>query len=279
MSSKDRLPLFQVDAFAGRVFEGNPAAVVPLEQWPADALLQAIAAENNLSETAFFVPEDEGFRLRWFTPRAEVDLCGHATLAAAHVLFEHLGHADEFVRFHSRSGPLSVRREGGGLCMDFPAVASTPVQTPGELIDGFRGRKPLAVLAGPDYLAVFESEQDIRDLAIDPVALSLLDRRGVIATAPGEQADFVSRCFFPKLGVEEDPVTGSAHCQMTPYWAQRLGRDELTARQLSVRGGSLHCRLRGDRVELLGGAVTYLTASLHLAGTAVAPVLEKGGST
>lgn len=278
MSRRDRLPLFQVDAFAERVFEGNPAAVVPLEEWPADALLQAIAAENNLSETAFFVPADDGFRLRWFTPKAEVDLCGHATLAAAHVLFEHLGHADEFVRFHSRSGPLSVRREGAGLCMDFPAVASSPVTTPGELIDGFRGRKPLAVLAGPDYLAVFESEQDIRDLAIDPAALSLLDRRGVIATAPGRATDFVSRCFFPRLGVEEDPVTGSAHCQMTPYWAQRLGRDALTARQLSTRGGRLECRLRGDRVELLGRAVTYLTASVHLAAGAVETAPAAGGS-
>ena len=271
MTPVERLQVFQVDAFAERVFEGNPAAVVPLPSWPDDEWLQAIATENNLSETAFFVAEDTGFRLRWFTPRAEVDLCGHATLAAAHVLFDHLGHADAVVRFLTRSGPLSVRHEGGGYCMDFPAVASRPVTTPGDLIDGFRGRKPLEVLAGPDYLAVFQSEQDIRELTIDPAALSLLDRRGVIATAPGEHADFVSRCFFPKLGVEEDAVTGSAHCQMMPYWAGRLGRANLTAHQLSGRGGRLRCRLLGDRVALLGAAVTYLSGSLNLAADAIEP--------
>lgn len=264
MSVTRSLQLFQVDAFADRVFQGNPAAVVPLEDWPADALLQAIAAENNLSETAFFVAEGAGFRLRWFTPRAEVDLCGHATLAAAHVLLEHLGHAAELVDFSSRSGPLQVRREAAGYCMDFPALPSTPVAIPGDLIDGFRGRKPLEVLAGADYLAVFESEQEIRELSIDPAALSLLDGRGVIATAPGQSADFVSRCFFPKLGIDEDPVTGSAHCQMAAYWARRLGRQHLQARQLSPRGGRVGCRVLGDRVELLGSAVTYLSGVLHL---------------
>lgn len=268
MSSNGRLQLFQVDAFAERVFEGNPAAVVPLEQWPEDELLQAIAAENNLSETAFFAAVGDGFRLRWFTPRAEVDLCGHATLATAHVLFEHLGFASDDIHFLSRSGPLNVRREAAGYCMDFPAVASTPVATPGDLIDGFRGRKPLEVLAGPDYLAVFESEQDIRELVIDPAALALLDRRGVIATAPGQTGDFVSRCFYPKLGVAEDPVTGSAHCQLAPYWAGRLGRRDLCARQLSQRGGRVACRLVRDRVELLGAAVTYLTGSFNVAAGA-----------
>ncbi|MGY6555810.1 MAG: PhzF family phenazine biosynthesis protein [Wenzhouxiangella sp.] len=258
------LDLFQVDAFAQRMFEGNPAAVVPLEHWPDDALLQAIAAENNLSETAFFAPEGESYRLRWFTPRAEVDLCGHATLATAHVLFEHLGHAAEGIEFSSRSGPLRVKRENGGYCMDFPLVASTPVALPGDLIDGFCGCKPLEVLAGPDYLAVFESERDIRQLRIDPVALARLDRRGVIATAPGHELDFVSRCFFPKLGVEEDPVTGSAHCQMAPYWSARLGTGQLRARQLSQRGGSVDCRVKGERVELSGSATTYLIGQIHL---------------
>ena len=258
------LPLYQVDAFAQRVFEGNPAAVVPLEAWPEDALLQAIAAENNLSETAFFAPEGEIYQLRWFTPLAEVDLCGHATLATAHVLFEHRNHADEIVQFSSRSGRLSVRREAGGYCMDFPAVASTPMPTPGDLIDGLCGRKPLEVLAGPDYLAVFESERAIRDLSIDPAALSRLDRRGVIATAPGDAADFVSRCFFPKLGVDEDPVTGSAHCQLAPYWSVRLGSRQLQARQLSRRGGSVECRVEGERVHLSGSAITYLSGQIHL---------------
>lgn len=256
--------MFQVDAFAERVFAGNPAAVVPLDQWPEDALLQAIAAENNLSETAFFVPEKEAYSLRWFTPRAEVDLCGHATLAAAHVLFEHLGHANDIVRFSTRSGHLSVHREAGGYCMDFPAVISVATATPGDLIDGFCGRKPIEVLAGPDYLAVFKSERDIRALAIDPATLSRLDRRGVIATAPGQEVDFVSRCFFPKLGVEEDPVTGSAHCQLTPYWSARLQTSQLRADQLSRRGGSVHCRLIGDRVKLSGFAVTYLVGQIHL---------------
>ncbi|NDY96179.1 PhzF family phenazine biosynthesis protein [Wenzhouxiangella limi] len=259
-----KLDFYQVDAFTERVFEGNPAAVVVLEAWPEDDLLQAIAMENNLSETAFFAPEGDDFRLRWFTPRAEVDLCGHATLATAHVLYEHLDHAGEGVRFLTRSGALSVRREASGYRMDFPAAASALVAVPGDLIDGLGGRKPAAVLAGPDHLAVFEREADVAELRPDFAALARIDGRGVIATAPGENCDFVSRCFFPRLGVPEDPVTGSAHCQMAPYWAERTGRTSLSARQLSARGGRVDCRVRGDRVELLGQAVTCLVGAFHL---------------
>lgn len=256
------LRLFQVDAFAERVFEGNPAAVVPLEQWLDDATLQAIAEENQLSETAFFAAVADGYRLRWFTPVSEVDLCGHATLACAHVLFHHLGFDQDVVRFQTRSGELSVRRTDTGLAMDFPALASEPVAVPGDLIDGFSGCKPEAVFRGQDYLALLPGPGDVLGLEPDFTALARLDRRGVIATAPGEDCDFVSRCFYPKLGVAEDPVTGSAHCQLAPFWAARLGRTELSARQVSTRTGRLRCRVVGERVELLGSAVTYLEGEL-----------------
>jgi PhzF family phenazine biosynthesis protein len=259
-----KLDFYQVDAFAERVFEGNPAAVVALDDWPDDALLQAIAMENNLSETAFFAPEEDGFRLRWFTPRAEVDLCGHATLATAHVLYAHRGEVRDSLHFLTRSGSLRVRREAPGYCMDFPAAVSRPVAIPGDLIDGLGARKPLEVLAGPDYLVVLAREADVAELKPDFAALAGLEARGVIVTAPGTDCDFVSRCFFPKLGVNEDPVTGSAHCQMAPYWASRLGRMNLRARQISPRAGRVECRVRGDRVELLGQAVTCLVGALQL---------------
>jgi PhzF family phenazine biosynthesis protein len=257
------LSMFQVDAFAERVFQGNPAAVVPLAKWLDDKILQAIAQENNLSETAFFVPTGQDFELRWFTPEAEVDLCGHATLATSHVLFEHLDHAGEVLSFHTRSGRLQVRRSGAGLAMDFPAIDSEPIAAPEALLAGL-GARPEKVLAAPDYLAVFASEQDIVDLKPDFSALAALDRRGVIATAPGEHFDFVSRCFYPKLAVNEDPVTGSAHCKMAPYWAKVLGKTHLKARQLSRRGGNVTCELHGDRVILTGSAATYLTGTVTI---------------
>jgi PhzF family phenazine biosynthesis protein len=258
-----KLRQYQVDAFASRPFQGNPAAVCPLERWLPDELMQAIAGENNLSETAFFVPSDRGYALRWFTPVAEVDLCGHATLASAHVLFEHLGHAQPSITFATRSGDLIVERRDGRLVMDFPACPPEPCATPDGLAEGL-GRRPIKVLAGDDYLAVFESEADIRAIVPDHALLSRLDRRGVCITAPGESADFVSRFFGPKLGVPEDPVTGSAHCMLTPYWAGRLGRDSLSARQVSRRGGDLGCELRGDRVLIAGRAVTVMTAEIDL---------------
>ena len=259
------LKIFQVDAFASAVFEGNPAAVVPLSEWPDDVLLQAIAMENNLSETAFFVAEEVGFRLRWFTPEAEVDLCGHATLGAAHVLFEHLDHPEDHIRFHSNSGELRVFRQGSRLCLDFPAVASKDCQTPADLVEGL-GQMPQQVLAGTDYLAVFDSPEIVSALEPDFSRLAMLDLRGVIATAPDKDCDFVSRCFYPSLAVNEDPVTGSAHCQLTPYWATRLGRTDLTARQLSRRGGHLLCQLKDQRVLLHGHAVTYLEGIITLPG-------------
>ena len=259
-----KLDCFHVDAFAERVFEGNPAAVVPLPDWPEDGLLQAISMENNLSETAFFVPEADDFHLRWFTPKAEVALCGHATLAAAHVLYDALGYNRDSVRFLSRSGPLTVRRAGTGYSMDFPALPSTSMVIPDDLIDGLGGCEPAAVLSGQDLLVVLEQESDVAELQPDLTALARLDGRGVVVTAPGAEHDFVSRCFFPKLGVPEDPVTGSAHCQLAPWWAQRLGRTRLKARQLSARGGTLGCQVRDDRVELLGQAVTFLRGSIRL---------------
>jgi predicted PhzF superfamily epimerase YddE/YHI9 len=258
-----KLKLFQVDAFADRVFEGNPAAVCPLDTWPATALLQAIAEENNLSDTAFFVPEGDGFALRWFTPAHEVDLCGHATLASAHVLFEHLGYTRPEIRFRTRSGELIVTRSDVGLRMDFPAAVPQVCDAPVPLLSGL-GESPKEVLAASDYIAVYESEDDIRALRPDFVALQALDRRGVVATAPGREVDFVSRCFFPKLGVDEDPVTGSAHCQLAPYWSHRLGRNELRARQLSKRGGTMVCQVVGERVFLSGRATDYMTAEIRL---------------
>ena len=259
-----KLRLYQVDAFARRLFEGNPAAVCPLEAWLDDAVLQAIAAENNLSETAFFVPQAAGFGLRWFTPGAEVDLCGHATLASAYVLFECLGFAGPEITFETRSGTLSVaRHEDGQLLMDFPAAVPKPCDAPAVLLEGL-GRSPSEVLAADDYVVVFDSEAEIRDLAPDFRKLGRLDRRAVCVTAPGEAYDFVSRFFAPNVGIDEDPVTGSAHCQLTPYWAQRLGRNRLRARQISRRGGDVLCELRGDRVLLTGHAVLYMEGTIRI---------------
>lgn len=258
-----KLRQYQVDAFASQPFEGNPAAVCRLDQWLPDALMQAIAGENNLSETAFFVPSERGYALRWFTPVAEVDLCGHATLASAHVLFEHLGHAQPAITFETRSGDLIVDRRDGRLVMDFPACPPRPCDLPEQLAEGL-GRRPVEVLAGDDYLAVFDSEADIRAIEPDHALLAQLDLRGVCVTAPGDTVDFVSRFFGPKVGVPEDPVTGSAHCMLTPYWAGRLGKQVLDARQVSRRGGDLHCELRGDRVLIAGQAITVMTTEIHL---------------
>jgi len=252
---------YQVDAFATRAFEGNPAAVCPLERWLDDGLLQAIAEENNLAETAFFVPSDTGFRLRWFTPASEVDLCGHATLATAHVLFEHLGHTGQAITFETRSGTLTVKRKGDVLEMDFPARPPTPCASV-ELLARALGRQPLEVLRADDYLVVFDDEATVRGIRPDFALLGTLDLRGVIITAPGSSDDFVSRFFAPRLGIPEDPVTGSAHCTLAPYWAGRLDKRRLSARQVSKRGGSLTCELKGDRVLLSGAAVTVIEAEI-----------------
>ncbi len=256
-----KLKIFQVDAFAQRVFEGNPAAVCPLDSWLEDDLLQKIAEENNLSETAFFVPCDKGFELRWFTPAKEVDLCGHATLACAHVLYQHLGFTDEQICFQTKSGELLVGKSERGFSMDFPAAFPKPVETPKELLAGL-GISPQKVLAAFDYIVVLNNEEEVNALSPDLSKWMNLDLRGVVVTAPGNTVDFVSRCFFPKLRVNEDPVTGSAHCELMPYWAQRLNNDNLVARQLSKRSGTLACQIKDDRVILTGKAVDFMKGEI-----------------
>jgi len=256
-----QIPIYQIDAFTSRLFGGNPAAVCPLSSWPEDALLQSIAAENNLSETAFLVAREEHYELRWFTPATEIDLCGHATLAAAFVVFHYLNIHLERVVFTSRSGELTVSRDGSHLVLDFPVMLPAPCQPPTDLAKAL-GVPPKHVLRSRDYLAVYEDEQQILDLRPDLERLAGLDCTGVIVTAPGRRADFVSRFFAPRVGVAEDPVTGSAHCTLTPYWAQRLGKKELQARQLSARGGELACSLEDDRVLIAGEAVLYLEGSI-----------------
>lgn len=258
-----RIPYYQVNAFTKGSFGGNPAGVCPLERWLNDDLLQKIAAENNLSETAFFVPEGESFRLRWFTPTIEVDLCGHATLATAAVLFFEQGFKPEQVRFESRSGTLSARRRGDLIELDFPTWRPKPCATPTGLARAL-GREPREVLETRDYVVVFESEKDVREVRPDMDALSKFERVGVIVTAAGTDADFVSRFFAPRVGVPEDPVTGSAHCSLIPYWAERLGKTELFARQISQRGGELFCRLNGDRVAIGGHAKVYKRGELDV---------------
>lgn len=255
--------LFQIDAFTDRVFGGNPAAVCPLDAWLADDVMQAIAAENNLAETAFFVANDTGYDLRWFTPTLEVELCGHATLASAFLIFERLAPAADILRFQTRSGELTVARKDGMLFLDFPSYPGPAVECP-EALAGGLGNVPHEVIEGPNYMAVFQSEADIAALSPNLEMLATLHPRGVIATAPGDAVDFVSRFFGPSFGVPEDPVTGSAHCMLTPYWAQRLGRTRMDARQISKRGGVLVCEDRGARVGIGGNAVMYLEGTISV---------------
>ena len=260
------LKQYQVDAFARRVFEGNPAAVCPLQTWLDDDLLQAIAMENNLSETAFFAPTARGFHLRWFTPVAEVDLCGHATLASAHVLFEELGYAQPAIKFATRSGRLVVTRSDGRLVMDFPAQPPAPCAAPAALLEGL-GQAPREVLAADDYVVVYDDAAIVRTLTPDLAKLSTLGLRGVCVTAPGSPGtgiDFVSRFFAPRYGIPEDPVTGSAHCELAPYWAGRLGKTSFSAYQASPRGGHVLCEVRGERVLLSGSAVTFMVGEIEI---------------
>ena len=257
------LPLYQVDAFSDRVFAGNPAAVVLLGAWPGDDVLRAVAAENNLSETAFLLRTGDAFEIRWFTPVAEVALCGHATLASAFVVFHFLDWKAPVVRFRTRrSGELSVAKRGDLLEMDFPSRPPRPVSPLRGLAEAL-GAAPLETLdSEEDLLAVFGTEREVRDLRPDFAALAEIGERGVLATAPGSDCDFVSRCFFPRLGVPEDPVTGSAHCVLTPFWAARLGKPRLRARQVSARGGELLCEDRGARVSISGRAALYLQGTI-----------------
>lgn len=267
------LPLYQVDAFTAEIFAGNPAAVCLLEEWPDDCLLQAIAAENNLSETAFLVRNKSGFELRWFTPVTEVALCGHATLASAFVLFSCRQWPEPSVRFMTRqSGTLTVTRQGDLLEMDFPARPAHRRAAPAGLAEAL-GVTPCEVLdSAEDLLVLVESEAVVRAVRPDFAALARIECRGVIVTAPGEGCDFVSRFFAPRVGIAEDPVTGSAHCVLTPYWAAVLGRDRLQARQVSQRGGELFCRNAGDRVAISGRAVLYLTGTIRAGDPAGAAV-------
>lgn len=260
-----RIPLYQIDAFADGPFTGNPAAVCPLDRWLPAETMQAIAAENNLSETAFFVAEGDFYRLRWFTPSVEVDLCGHATLASAFVVFRYLAPERGSVTFQTeKAGPLTVGRDGEDLVLDFPSRPPLPCAS-SEMVAAALGKPPVALLAARDYLAVYERAEDVAGLAPDFAALAALDRFAVIATAPGtDGVDFVSRFFAPAHGVPEDPVTGSAHCTLIPYWVERLGKSRLEARQLSRRGGRLTCGLRGDRVTIGGRAVLYLEGTITI---------------
>ncbi|HWM86119.1 MAG TPA: PhzF family phenazine biosynthesis protein [Kofleriaceae bacterium] len=269
-SRAEWLDCFQVDAFTDRPFRGNPAAVCPLQSWLPDAVMQSVAAENAVSETAFFVPRADGdFDLRWFTPEVEVDLCGHATLATAFVLFDRLDTARAAARFHTRSGPLEVRRDGAGLVMDLPARPASPTSSEVQAALGRAlGQPPVAALRARDLMAVFESADQVRALRPDMAAIAALDTFAVIATAPGGppdgDVDFVSRFFAPQKGVPEDPVTGSAHATLVPYWSERLGRSQLRARQVSRRGGDLTCELRGERVLLTGRAILVKTGAIRI---------------
>ena len=258
------LPIYQVDAFTRGPFSGNPAAVCPLDAWLDDATLQSIAAENNLSETAFLVASDDGYELRWFTPAIEVDLCGHATLAAGYVVLNHLQPDLDAVTFSTLSGKLIVARDGDRLSMDFPARPPVPAAISQALSDAL-GEAPSEVHASRDIVAVYDDEAAVRRLSPDQARLLALDEGlGVIATARGEKVDFVSRFFVPKGGIAEDPVTGSAHCTLVPFWAERLGKSHLVAHQVSARGGELHCEDRGERVIISGKCTLFLTGSIHM---------------
>jgi PhzF family phenazine biosynthesis protein len=258
-----KIPYYHVDAFTSRRFAGNPAGVCVLQEWLPDEVLQNIAFENNLSETAFIVPQGDHYHLRWFTPATEVDLCGHATLATAFVVFHYLGYTQPAVHFQTQSGLLAVARQGDLLVMDFPARPPVACETPEALLRGL-GRQPLEVQRSRDYFAVFATAAEVADLRPDFGELEKLDSLGVIVTAPDEQVDFVSRFFAPRVGIPEDPVTGSAHSTLIPYWSQRLSKKRLTALQLSARGGELFCEDAGERVKIGGRAVTYLQGEIEL---------------
>jgi len=258
-----RIALYHVDAFTGSVFKGNPAAVCPLREWPDDGLLQNTAAENNLPATAFFVPEKEGYRIRWFTPAAELDLCGHGTLAAAFVVFRYFDPSARQIGFQSRSGLLTVGREEEMVVLDFPARPPVPCPAPGRLAEAL-GREPLETLCADDYIAVLGTEKEVAELSPSIPLLGTLERRAVVVTARGESADFVSRCFSPRLGIDEDQVTGSAHCELVPYWSEVLAKNAFRARQLSARGGELFCSARDGRVLIAGRAVLYLEGTIQV---------------
>lgn len=258
-----KIPLYQIDAFAEAPFTGNPAAVCPLDTWLDDATMQNIAMENNLSETAFFVGGNGKYDLRWFTPSHEVDLCGHATLASSHVIFSHLEPDNGSLTFSTRSGDLIVNRNGDLIEMDFPSRPPEAMPEQPELLAALGGT-PATAMSSRDFFVVYETEAEVAALEPDMKALASLDKFATIVTAPGDNTDFVSRFFAPAGGIDEDPVTGSAHCTLIPYWADRLGKTEMTARQISARGGNLTCRLEGDRISIAGQAREVLKGEFML---------------
>lgn len=259
------LPIYQVDAFTDKVFGGNPAAVVPLQDWIEDNLMQKIALENNLSETAFFVKTDDAYHLRWFTPKNEIDLCGHATLAAAYVIKNFLEpHIQEIQFTTQEAGILKTSTKDGAYTLDFPVRMPEPCDTPGPLLESLGVSTVVEVLKSRDYFVVLPNEEAVLNLDPDFSLMQELDAFGVIVSAKGRSADVVSRCFFPKAGINEDPVTGSAHCNIVPYWSEKLGKKELSCKQLSLRGGELLCELKDGRVLMSGKCVLYLTGEIIL---------------
>jgi len=260
-----KLPIYQVDAFTNKLFGGNPAAVVPLENWLPDNQMQKIAAENNLAETAFFISQGDNFELRWFTPEMEIDLCGHATLATAHIIFSELGYQQQTIHFHTlKAGTLTVTQTAQVYTLDFPSRPAKSSSAPENLLAALGGKPPIEVLASRDLMLVYETEEDITTLQPDFSALAKIDLLGVIVTAKGNECDFVSRFFAPSAGINEDPVTGSSHCNLIPYWAEKLGKTKLHAFQLSARRGELWCELKGDRVLMAGEAITYLKGEIYI---------------
>jgi PhzF family phenazine biosynthesis protein len=261
------IPIYQVDAFTNQPMRGNPAAVCPLDEWLAAETMQKIAAENNLAETAFFVKRDSHYELRWFTPTTEINLCGHATLASGYVIFNCLNLEDKVVNFISPiSGPLSVEKQGDVLVLDFPAFSVNEIAAPAGLVEAI-GKKPRQIWetqGGRIAMLLFENEEDIKSIQPDMAALSRIPYEAIIVTAKGVGSDFVSRVFGPRVGIPEDPVTGSTHCSLIPFWAERLGKEKLYARQLSRRGGELFCELSGDRVKIGGHAVLYLKGEIYV---------------
>lgn len=264
---KMKLTIYQVDAFANKLFGGNPAAVIPLDKWIDDSLMQQVAEENNLAETVFFVPKQDGFHIRWFTPELEIDLCGHATLAAAFVLFELLEYKNDTITFYSQSGLLKVYRDGAYIALDFPSWKPERVSDyPEELMKGLGITEHLGVYKKRDYIVELETQKDVLAIKPDISLLNKIDVIGIIVTAPGTNSDFVSRFFAPNCGVPEDPVTGSAHSQLIPFWAEKLGKDKMHAFQLSKRGGELWCEQNDDRVIMKGKAVFYMKGEIDLSG-------------
>ncbi len=257
------LKIYQVDAFTDKVFSGNPAAICPLGEWLEEDQMQKIAMENNLSETAFFVKNNGHYDIRWFTPEAEIDLCGHATLASAHVILNYLGSQANKVDFQCKVGALNVLNKDGLLEMDFPSNPPQPIPIPGGTAEAL-GAQPVETFSKSFCIAVFENESTVKNLKPDFNALEKLDHHLVIATAPGNNVDFVSRVFAPKVGINEDPVTGSAHTELIPLWSEKLNKTQLTARQVSSRGGDLYCELAGDRVKMSGKAVLYMIGEIYI---------------